>query len=149
MDESADVLAQLRDIHLPSLSESSMAADWAAGCALGLLAAILVTLLARTVVRRPPSDRAAALADLAVSRGLQPAERLLAQAKILQRLASQLRFPADDAGRHWSIQLGHRLGSDILTSGTGLSEALYRPDCAIDPELLDRELVRLLKRVKG
>lgn len=151
MDPSADVLEELRDIHLPSLSEGSVVADWAAGCALGLLVAVLVMLLARAVVRRPASRRAAALADLTASRGLQPAERLLAQARILQQLALQLNLRPGDSGEHWSIQLGHRLGSDFFASGqgAGMSEALYRPNSAIDPALLDQELLRLLKRLKG
>ena len=59
MEDSAKVLAQLGDIHLPGLSEASILADWAAGCALGLLVAILVILLARSMVRRPASRRAA------------------------------------------------------------------------------------------
>lgn len=153
MDQSAEVLAKLRDIRLPTLSDGSILADWAAGCALGLLVAVLMILLARAVVRRPASRRAVALADLAASRELQPAERLLAQARILQNLALQfdIRPKAGATGDHWSVQLGRRLGTDFFTTGAGvgLSEALYRPDAGIDPDLLDRELERLLKRVKG
>jgi len=153
MDAPSEVLAQLRDIRLPMLSDGSILADWAAGCALGLLLALVVVLLARAFVRRPPSRRETALADLAASRTLAPAERLLAQARILQDLAPPVkdRIAAEDSGNDWSSRLGRSLGTDFFTTGAGagLSESLYRRESGLDPEDLDRELQRLLNRTRA
>lgn len=148
--ESAEVLAQLRDLHLPELSEVGILADWAAGASLGLLVSLLFLILLRRFVRRLPSRREAALKALAESKDLEPAERLLAQARILQTLAQELQ-PASSDAAHWSTVLEEYLKTDFFTAGPGkvFSEGLYRPALCADPEELERELLPLLKRVRA
>lgn len=147
--DSAEVLAQLRDLHLPELSEAGILADWAAGASLGLLVSLVVLLLLRRFVRRLPSQREAALKALAASRRLEPAERLLAQARILQTLALKLP-PASSGGAHWSAVLEGYLKTDFFSAGPGRAfrEDLYRPASPADPEELERALLPLLKRVR-
>ena len=149
--ETAEVLARLRDIHLPDLPEAGILADWAAGASLGLLAALLLTLLGGLVLRHLPSRRKDALAALAASRELVPAERLLAQMKILQGVALREARKRDSeaADEHWSVTVGRRLRSDFFATGPGaaLHEDLYRREPRSDPEAIDRELASLLKRV--
>ncbi len=148
--ESVEVLAQLRDLHLPELSEVSILADWAAGASLGLLVSLLLLILLRRFVRRLPSRRETALKALAASKDLEPAERLLAQARILQTLAQDLQ-PASSSTTHWSRILEGYLKTDFFTAGPGkaLSEDLYRPVSPADPDEIERELLPLLKRVRA
>lgn len=150
--DSAEVLARLRDLHLPELPEVGILADWAAGMSIGLLVSLVLLLLLRRFVRRLPSQREAALKALAACRTLEPAERLLAQARILQSLASKLQ-PASSgemAGAHWSVVLEGYLKTDFFSAGPGKAfhEDLYRPVLPADPEALERALLPLLKRVR-
>jgi len=153
MAGNADVLAGLRDIRMPSAGSSDILPDVAAAFALGLLAAILLALLARLVARRPQSLRQAALAELARARALAPDERLFAQARLLQRLSGALgaREALDAPGGHWPAELDRRLGTDFFTHGAGrdLRENLYKPGSALDPDRLDADLVRLLRRIRS
>ncbi|WP_282607002.1 DUF4381 domain-containing protein [Pelagibius sp. Alg239-R121] len=151
--ETAKALSQLRDIHLPELSEAGILADWAAGASLGLLAAVFLTLLGGAVLRKLPSHRKNALVALTASRTLEPAERLLAQAKILQAIALQEDRKGDQnaTDRHWSMTFEQRLPGHFFTAGAGMSlrDDLYRPEPRTDPEAIDREILRLLKRRRG
>ncbi len=148
--DSAETLARLRDLHPPELSEVSILADWAAGASLGLLLSLALLMLLRRFVRRLPSRREAALKALAASRTLEPAERLLAQARILQTLAQDLQ-PASSGAAHWHRVLEGYLKTDFFTAGSGkaLSEDLYRPVSSADPDEIERELLPLLKRVRA
>ena len=153
MAGDTDVLAGLRDIRMPSVGTSDILADVAAAFALGLLAAILVALLARLVARRPQSLRQAALAELARTRALAPDERLFAQAHLLQRLSGALgaRETHGASGGHWPAVLDRCLGTDFFMHGAGrhLRENLYKPGSALDPDRLDADLVRLLRRIRN
>ncbi len=149
---AAEMLAQLRDIRLPEVSDAGILADWAAGAMLGLLTALALLLLLRGLIRRIPSQRHAALQALAASSNLEPGERLLAQARLLQALAAKLQ-PADLAGEgrlHWSAILERKLRTGFFSSGPGaaLSSGLYNPDCKADPDRLEQELRLLLRRVR-
>ncbi len=152
-EEIAETLGKLRDIHLPELTDAAILADWAAAASLGLFAALLLILLASAFVRRSVSDRKDLLAALTASRGLAPAERLLAQAKILQELAAReaRKGNAEVEEVDWRETLGGLSRSEFFVTGPGaaLREDLYRPNPASDPEAFDRELVALLKRAGG
>src|SRR5690606_32744455 len=97
-------------------------------------------------------------------------ERLLAQAKLLDRLAAELEG-AEETGAERSGDEGNgnegasrerarlpgrlalldrRLRSDFFTTGpgAGLPEALYRREATVDPEEIDRALTRLLARAR-
>jgi hypothetical protein len=147
MAGSADVLAGLRDIRMPAAGGTDILAEVGAAFAIGLLAAILLALLARLVARRPPSLRQAALTDLARTRFLAPDERVFAQARLLQRVSEALGAP----GSQWPAELDRRLGTDFFTHGAGrhLHEDLYKPGTALDPDRLDADLVRLLRRIRS
>ncbi len=150
---ATEVLVQLRDIRLPELSEAAILADWAAGAMLGLLMAFGLLLLARGLLRRIPSHRNAALQALAASRSLEPGERLLAQAHLLQALAAKLQpaTPAGEGRLHWSAILEQKLRTDFFSigAGTALCSGLYSPDSKADPDRLEQELRLLLRRVRS
>ena len=151
MDRSADLLAELRDSRLPELSEASVLADAATAFVAGLILALAIALVVRVFARRPPSRRDRALAELAASRALAPDERLLAQARLLRRVADERdRRGVDSTSAHWADVFDQRLDTDFFTAGPGvvLREALYRPDARVDPEQIDRELVKLLRRIR-
>ena len=122
--------------------------------AAGLLIALAVAMLVRIIMRRKRSRREGALAELEATRRLKGKDRLLAQAAMLHRIATQL--PADQgkngvAGAiHWTAKLDRGTGTDFFTAGAGagLRDALYRPDADIDPDRVDRELVRLVESMK-
>lgn len=147
-----EVLGQLRDIRLPEISEAAVLADWAAGAALGLLLTFGLLLVARGLLRRIPSHRNTALQALAASRSLETGERLLAQARLLQALASKLQPAAlaGEGGPHWSVILERHLRTDFFSAGAGaaLCNGLYSPDSNADPDRLEQELRLLLRRVR-
>ena len=154
MDHGADILAGLRDIRAPAPTQLDVLADTMMAFAAGLLIALAVTMLARIVMRRKRSRREAALAELEATRRLRGTDRLLAQAVMLHRIAAQL--PADQGKNgaagpiHWTAKLDRGTATDFFTAGAGagLREALYRQDADIDPERVDRELVRLVESMK-
>lgn len=160
MADLAERLAGLHDIRLPALWPEALIADAAAATAVGLSLALCVVLLARLLLYRPASRRRRLLEALAASRALPTGERLLAQAKLLDRLAAELegaeasgdkeasRERADLGGR--LALLDRRLRSDFFSAGpgAGLQEALYRREATVDPEEIDRALTRLLARAR-
>jgi len=154
MDRRADLLTGLRDIRAPAPTPWDVLADGMMAFAAGLLIALAVAMLARTIMRRRRSRREVALAELEATRQLSGKDRLLAQAILLRHLASQLPASANGNGSagplHWSAKLDHGMGTDFFTAGAGagLRDALYRQDAEIDPELIDRELVQLLQSMK-
>ena len=70
MDPGADPLAALRDIRLPEPTQWDALADAAMAFAAGLLVALAVVMLARSLMRRRRSRREAALAELEATRRL-------------------------------------------------------------------------------
>jgi hypothetical protein len=151
MAPGADPLAALRDIRLPEPTQWDALADAAMAFAAGLLVALAVVMLARALMRRRQSRREAALVELEATRRLAGKNRLIAQANLLRRLASQMPVATGDASAlHWTARLDRETGTDFFTAGAGagLREALYRRDAEIDPERIDRQLVLLLQTVK-
>lgn len=151
MDPGADPLAALRDTHMPEPTQWDALADAAMAFAAGLLVALAVVMLVRALMRRRKSRREAALAELEATRRLAGKDRLIAQANLLRRLASQMPAPSGDASAlHWTARIDRETGTDFFTAGDGaaLREALYRREVEIDPERIDRQLVLLLQTVK-
>ena len=159
MADAAEVLTELRDLRVPESSGTGALADAAAAFALGLAAALLLAVLLRAITIRRPSRRAAALTELTAARGLAPAERLMVQAAILKRAATDLGITDQAAGEahgpsdrgDWLLALDRQLGRQFFTSGpgAGLRQSLYRPAITIDPEVIEPEVIRVLRRVKG
>ncbi len=129
MAESAETLVGLRDVHTPPLAVPEMLADGFLAVALGIAMAILVGLLIRPLTRRIRSPRELALGELARSRGLAPAERLIAQARLLSRFAADL-----------------KPSPELLAK---LRHALYQPGGGADPERLDQELSLLFRQLRS
>ncbi|MDN3626506.1 DUF4381 family protein [Methylobacterium isbiliense] len=137
-------LADLRGLHPPP-DPGGLRLDVLAAIGLGLLLAAVTLLLRGWLARRRVSVRRAALADLAASRGLDPAARLLAQARLVARLAATLGAEGADP----AAALDRLLATDFFTAGPGraLTRDLYARTVP-DTEAIDAGLVRLLARVR-
>lgn len=148
--ETPPGLDQLRNLHLP-VETGLLRGEILAAAALGLLAALLVGLVRHLRRRVPATVRRAALHELALTHRLEPGERLVAQARLLRRLARTLR--GDDArhaeGAGWAAELDALLGTDFFTRGAGrvLADGLYRRH-APDLDAIEAELGRLIGRVR-
>ncbi|MDP4003918.1 DUF4381 family protein [Methylobacterium sp. NEAU K] len=167
-------LDQLRGLHLPGGAAGAVQGEIVAAASLGFLAALLVGLVRHLRGRARASLRRAALAELARSRGLDPEARLVAQARLLRRLArtleeappiwrpvgrarARLRTGPDPAtgaaaretGAAWAGRLDGLLATDFFTRGAGrvLADGLYRRQ-APDLDALDAELGRLIVRLR-
>ena len=148
--EAPPTLDQLRGLHLPG-GAGMLQGEIVAAAALGFLAALLVGLVRRLRGRARATVRRAALRELAATRGLDPGERLVAQARLLRRLARTLR--GDDAawaeGADWAAKLDALLRTDFFTRGAGrvLADGLYRRQ-APDLDAIEAELARLIGRIR-
>jgi hypothetical protein len=91
------------------------------------------------------------LAELAGSRDLDPESRLVAQARLLRRLARTLAgdAAARETGAAWATRLDTLLATDFFTKGPGrvLADGLYRRQTP-DLDGLDAELGRLIGRLR-
>lgn len=148
MADVAESLSSLHDIRLPGLGPEALLGDVAVTFAAGLALALIATQLARLFLYRPASRCQRLLEALFDSRQLPAGERLLAQARLLKRLADELaQEPARD---DWLTLLDRRLGTDFFTVGPGaqLRDGLYRREPPVDPEVIEREVVRLLRRAR-
>ncbi|CAM3008391.1 hypothetical protein JHFBIEKO_2647 [Methylobacterium mesophilicum] len=149
--EIAPSLDQLRGLHLPGGAAGAVQGEVVAAAALGFLAALLVGLVRYLRGRARASLRRAALAELAGTRDLDPESRLVAQARLLRRLARTL--AGDDAAREtgaaWAARLDTLLATDFFTRGSGrvLADGLYRRQDT-DLDGLDAELGRLIGRLR-
>lgn len=154
MAPGADPLVALRDIREPHTTLEMILADALMAVAAGLLLAVIIACLAQLILRRKRSKRDAALAGLEMTRHLPADDRLFAQAAVLKKVASHLPpVPYDTPSTdrlEWTSRLDSWFGSDFFAKGTGarLRETLYRRDKTVDPDLVDKELVRLLRGVK-
>ncbi|MGE0212720.1 MAG: hypothetical protein AB7S41_13570 [Parvibaculaceae bacterium] len=128
MAGSAETLAGLRDLHAPPLAPTDLLADGFLAVALGVALALLIGVLVRPLTRRIFSPREIALSQLARSRGLAPAERLIVQARLLARFAPEIDPPAELIAR--------------------LRHELYRPAGGAHAERLEQELSLLLRRLR-
>ncbi len=142
-------LAQLRSLHLPPVDGSGQG-EVVLAIALGFTAALLVGLFRFLRDRRRNSVRRAALAELAAARPLPPEARLVAQARLLRRLARTLRGDAAASGQgaDWARTLDGLFATTFFTTGAGrgLVENLYRRETP-DPAAIDAELGRLFARI--
>jgi uncharacterized membrane protein len=152
---AADPLAGLRDIRVPAPTIETLLADLLIAIAVGILLALLLSVFARVFLRKRRSLRDAILAALEGARDLPLKDRLLAQAAILKQAASDLPLVTDSGKPHnatqsWTARLDRWFGSDFFSNGTGarLREALYHREPAIDPDAVERELVRLIRRAR-
>lgn len=145
-------LDQLRGLHLPGGAAGAVQGEIVAAVALGFLAALLVGLVRYLRGRARVTVRRAALAELAGTRSLAPEARLVAQARLLRRLARTL--AGDEAARadgtDWGAHLDALLATEFFTKGAGrvLAEGLYRRQ-APDLDALDAELGRLIGRMRA
>lgn len=145
--DSPELLAGLRDIHVPPAPLVEMS-DVAAGAL--AFAIVAAAALAAFLWRRRSALRREALAQLAATGALAPEERLVAQAKLLRRVA---RSRSDDAvttrGDDWLRQLDRLFRTRFFSDGHGriFGEALYARATQVDAEALEGELRRLIGRL--
>lgn len=146
MEPSPDPLAGLIDDRLPALTMRAVAADWTAGIALGLIAALILGWLITLIWRPRPTAAALAVRAFEDSAKLPAGERLLIQTKALQSLATALKITGPD----WLARLGRKLGTKTFAEGpaSDLSTALYQPAPAVDPDVLQAELTPLIRKVR-
>lgn len=144
-------LAQLRGLHLPA-AEGAAQGEVVLAIALGFAAALLVGLFRMLRDRQRRSVRRAALRELAAARALPPEQRLVAQARLLRRLARTLRgdAAASARGTDWAATLDGLFATDFFTRGAGrvLADGLYRR-ASPDSAAIDAELGRLFARIRG
>jgi hypothetical protein len=141
--DAADTLARLHDVRDPATGVAEAVADALAGGSVGVLSALLAFILLRAVTKRLPTQREVVSAELTRARHLAPDQRLLAQAKLVDRIAPDISLgpgasgssdPTRSEGRSEPWQ---RLKAD-------LRDALYRQDPAIDLDRVEGEILRLL-----
>lgn len=146
-------LTQLRGLHLPADAASSTQGEVVLAIALGFVAALLVGLVRLIRTRSKASVRASALRGLAETRALAPEARLIAQARLLRRLARTL--AGDEAasthGADWAATLDRLFATDVFSKGAGrvVTEGLYRRSSPADVEAIDSELGRLFARIRA
>lgn len=118
--------------------------------ALGFTAALALGLLRHLAARRRASVRRAAQAELAAAAVLPPAQRRVAQARLLRRLARTLQgdAAAQAKGADWAATLDRLFATTFFTAGAGrvFAEGLYQRE-APDPGPVDAELARLFARI--
>ncbi|ACL56014.1 DUF4381 family protein [Methylobacterium nodulans] len=138
-------LADLRGLHPPP-ETGSLRLDVLAAIALGLILAALVLAAQAAMRRRRMSVRRAALAELAASRGLDPPGRLVAQARLLARLARTLGIEGEDR----AAAFDRLFATDFFTAGPGraLTRDLYAR-AAPDLDAIDAGLSHLLARIRA
>ncbi|GJE46377.1 DUF4381 domain-containing protein [Methylobacterium soli] len=142
----------LRGLHLPSAA-GTIQGEIVAAVALGFLAALLVGLARALRGRRRASLRRAALRELDAARALAPEARLVAQARLLRRVARTLEGDAATAerGAAWAARLDRIFATDFFGQGAGrvLVDGLYRRRGEAETGMVDAELARLLARIKA
>ena len=145
-------LDQLRGLHLPSQA-GAIQGEVVVAVALGFLAALLVGLVRALRGRRRATLRRAALRELDAARALAPEARLVAQARLLRRVARTLEGDAAAAerGEAWAARLDRIFATDFFSRGAGhvLVDGLYRRRAEPDAGTVDAELARLLARIKA
>lgn len=148
MADPSDVLDRLRPLRPPPPDGVSNILVMAfAGC----VAAVVLALAFRFLRDRRHPLRRAALASLASSRILPPADRLAAQAQLLRNVAGASDRDARALqGEAWLARLDAIFATTFFSAGTGraFGEALYRPPVDDPAEAIDQELTRLLERLE-
>ena len=151
--DAPPTLDALRGLHLPNQAAGAISGEVVVAILAGFAAALLVGLVRYLRVRARATLRRAALRDLSAVRSLDPDARLVAQARLLRRLARTLH--GEDAaaaqGTAWAQRLDGLFSTTFFTAGAGrtLVEGLYRRSDRPDPAALDAELGRLIGRIRG
>lgn len=130
MATEAELAGQLTPVRLPEGLAVAAPQDLAAAFGLGLLAAMLLVLLLRPLMRRRPSWRQRIESELAALRHLPPASRLYRQSAILAALRRERGDAPADAAR--AIE----------------PDSAYRPESALDPDDLDRKIIEFAKEAR-
>lgn len=146
-------LDALRGLHLPTASAGGLQGEVVAAIALGFTAALLVGLIRLLRARAGNSVRCAALRELTAAKRLEPEARLVAQARLLRRLARTLvgDAAASSRGPDWAATLDRLFSTDFFSRGAGgiLADGLYRRPERPDPAAIDAELARLFARIRA
>ncbi|GJD88718.1 hypothetical protein BHAOGJBA_2239 [Methylobacterium hispanicum] len=151
--ETLAALDQLRGLHLPGNAAGALQGEVVAAAALGFAAALGVGLVRLLRARAGATLRRAALSELAATRDLPPEARLVAQARLLRRIArTRLGEEAAAAqGADWAARLDRLFSTDLFSAGAGrvLVDGLYRRHAPPDAAALDSELGRLIGRMRA
>ncbi|MBX2854094.1 MAG: hypothetical protein KTR21_03850 [Rhodobacteraceae bacterium] len=140
-----DPLSALHELRAPQLDGLSSLADGAMALAAGLLAALLLSWLFEIATRRAESRVEGLGAALTASRSKPPADRLAAQARVLQAIAQRMNPEADADWREaLAPALKHRpADADTLAA---LAVALYQPGPTPDLDATEALIRSLLRR---
>lgn len=140
-----DPLSALHGLRAPPLDGGAALADGAMALAAGLLAALLLSWVFELATRRSGARLDALRSALTASRSAPDAERLAAQARILQSI---IQITNPEAGRDWRAVLASVLKHRPVeaTALSHLTEALYRPGPPPDLDATEAVIRRLLRR---
>jgi hypothetical protein len=151
--ETLAALEQLRGLRLPGNAAGALQGEVVAAAALGFAAALGIGLFRFLRTRTGATLRRSALRELAATRDLPPEARLVAQARLLRRIArTRLGEEAAAAqGPDWAARLDRLFATDLFSAGAGrvLVDGLYRRRAAPDAAALDAELGRLIGRLRA
>ena len=143
----------LRELHVPTERLTTDMADAALTVAIGLAAALLVGIVLNLLIRRPRPVRRAALVMLSQMSELPPAERAVAQARLLRRLV--LTLSGEIAARRqrnaWLEQLDLTFRTDFFTRGGGryYVDGLYQARQIPDAAALAHKLEELFRQIRS
>lgn len=147
----ADELQGLRALHLPPAAPAFWA-DIGLAVALGLLAALILSLAWRLLARPRLSLRAEALAAFEHASALPVPERRAAQAALLRRVVRSVEGEdaARTSGPAWSATLDRVFRTDLFAAREGrvFADGLYARPAKTDDPTLDDELGALLQTLE-
>ncbi|AWN34971.1 DUF4381 domain-containing protein [Methylobacterium radiodurans] len=151
--ETAAALDQLRGLHLPGNAAGALQGEVVAAALVGFATALGIGLFRFLRSRAGTTLRRSALRELAATRELPPEARLVAQARLLRRIA-RTRLGEEAAAAHgaeWAARLDRLFATDLFSAGAGrvLVDGLYRRHAAPDAAALDAELGRLIGRMRA
>ncbi len=141
---AADVLSRLHDVRDPATGAVDAITEALAGGSLGLLSALLLFALFRSLTSRLPTRWEVVGAELAKARRLAPEQRLLALAKLIERISPEGAVPSGSGGPPDGLRSPQDRDAAWQRLRADLREALYRPGAAIDPGRVEEEILHLL-----
>lgn len=144
----ADPLEGLRTIRLPPEAAAPWS-DLGFAVAAGLLAALILSLVARMFLKPRRSLRRSAMEAFAAAAALPVDERRAAQAALLRRVVRTVEgdAAARATGAAWAETLDRTFSTDLFSKGAGgvFVDGLYaRPAATSDGDALDRRLGALI-----
>jgi hypothetical protein len=120
--------------------------------AVGCVAGVALFLVTWRLRHRRAALRTAADAALEAARGLAPADRIAAQARLLRRVVRSVggEAAASTYGDAWLQRLDDVFATNFFTAGAGIvfGDALYRRPGDIDLDGLDRSIRGLIANVR-